>query len=144
MGQPVQQITPPPANSPRSNAFQDLLGDALGKVSDAPETTPGQVSGLEEIPSKPVSVKPSNPPVQEQTDHLLGLLDQYSAQLGNPDMSLKQIAPALEEIITHAETLLEDARSDKNLDAGLKRIAAETAVTANREYLKFQRGDYTG
>lgn len=70
------------------------------------------------------------------------MLDAYASKLDDPGVSLKSIAPVLEEINAEADNLLKDTRLLTEADAALKKVATRTAVTAQTEYLKFQRGDY--
>jgi len=80
--------------------------------------------------------------IQDKTDLLLKQLDYYSAQLENPNITLKNIEPLLEEIKKSAGSLLENTGSKKFIDENLINIAKQSALTANTEYIKFQRGDY--
>ena len=80
--------------------------------------------------------------VSGQTDKLLGMLDSYSSQLVDPDISLKSIAPIVEEINHNAGNLLKETKNLTDSDISLKEIANQTVIAAQTEYFKFQRGDY--
>ena len=97
---------------------------------------------LNEIISKNLNIINSSDIVSGQTDKLLGMLDTYSSKLVDPNISLKSIAPVLEEINNNAGTLLKETQNLTDSDINLKQIATHTIVTAQTEYLKFQRGDY--
>jgi len=99
-------------------------------------------NGLEEITSKNIDIVNLSDIISGQTDKLLGMLDLYSSKLVDPDISLKSIAPVLEEINNNAGSLLEETQNLTNVDTDLRKIATQTIVTAQTEYLKFQRGDY--
>jgi CRISPR/Cas system CMR-associated protein Cmr5 small subunit len=70
------------------------------------------------------------------------MLDSYSSKLDDRNVSLKNIAPVLEKIKDHAGNLLKETERLTDADANLKKIATRTIITAQTEYLKFQRGDY--
>jgi len=73
---------------------------------------------------------------------ILGLLEEYSQALSNPDMTLKGIEPIVTRIGQKVKGL--DVQSMDNVvqNDELARIINEIAVTANVEAFKFQRGDY--
>ena len=70
------------------------------------------------------------------------MLDAYSSKLIDPNIPLKNIAPVVEEINNNADSLLKETQNLTDSDINLKQIATQTIVTAQTEYLKFQRGDY--
>jgi hypothetical protein len=123
-----------------ADAFQNALSKALEtRQSNRPSST---ASALTEVPSvKPVTISQSEI-VSGKTDKLLDLLEAYSNKLDNPNVTLKNIAPDLEQIHSDAGHLEKDARQLSEKDAYLKEIANQTIVTAQTEYIKFQRGDY--
>ena len=126
-----------------SGAFQQVLGNALGTTgAPAMQTTPSAAS-LEEVPSTRCDVRIDPPPsIQNMTDELLDMLDLYSSQLEDPAASLKNLEPILHEIKASAGKLLEQTEKTPDTDAELKEIATQSAMMANNEFLKFQRGDY--
>ncbi len=123
-----------------ADAFGSVLSSALEKAEAAEEGT--QAMGLEEISAPVFKLEPLASIVTGKTDKLLGMLETYAGQLENPEVSLRKIAPVLEEINSKADALLKDARFLGEDNSGLKDIATQTVVTARTEYLKFQRGDY--
>lgn len=148
-GRLMPHPAPPQTRQPKTGDFQNVLGNALDKTGKTPPTGApmiNEANALEEIPSGtvffPSSMTPSNQEITERTDRLIGLLDRYTAQLENPDIPLKEVAPVLEEIRTFAQDLLDGTSGNSALDPEMKRIATEAAVMANKEVLKFQRGDY--
>ncbi|MCK5695436.1 MAG: hypothetical protein KAH62_02345 [Desulfobacula sp.] len=70
------------------------------------------------------------------------MLDSYSLKLEDPNVSLKNIATVLEEINETAGKLIKETERLTDADANLKNIATRTIVTAQTEYVKFQKGDY--
>ncbi|MCP3932169.1 MAG: hypothetical protein GY705_24115, partial [Bacteroidetes bacterium] len=99
-------------------------------------------NALREIASKDLNIDSFSDIITGKTDKLLEMLDLYSSKLEDPNISLKSLAPILEEIKKNAGNLLKDAQGLTNADGDLKNIATQTIVAAQTEYLKFQRGDY--
>ncbi len=131
----------------KTDAFQNALTQAIGQTDQTDETeSPGmettKVSALGEIASTGLRLQDQSSIVSGKTDTLLGLLDAYSSNLENPDVSLKNIAPMLEKINQNADSLLKESISLGPGDTQLKDIATQTVIAAQTEYEKFQRGDY--
>ncbi len=126
-----------------SDIFQDALSKAL-EPKETPEMESPSASALKEISSVgPPAIMSLSDNILGKTDTLLGLLDAYSSKLKDPSISLKSIAPDLERISTNAINLEKDAQTLTDKESSLKQIAAQTIVTAQTEYLKFHRGDYS-
>jgi hypothetical protein len=123
-----------------SDAFDSVLSNALGETESAEGET--KSTALGEITAPGFELEDPSSVVTGITDKLLGLLDDYASQLENPGVSLKSIAPMLEEINANADSLLDETRFLGEEDSGLKDIATQTVVAARTEYEKFQRGDY--
>ena len=123
-----------------ADTFNSLLTNALEKTDDSDGTA--EVSGLEELYAPRFDLQSSSEIVTGKTDALIGQLEAYAAQLGNPEVSLKSIAPAIEQMNTDADALMNETRLLETEDSELKDIATKTAVTVQTEYVKFQRGDY--
>jgi len=136
----------------KADAFENALSKALDPGSATPVKATDKikgskmentaVGGLQEIISKDFNIINSSDIVSGQTDKLLGMLDSYSSQLVDPDISLKSIAPIVEDINNNAGNLLKETQNLTDSDVSLKEIATHTVITAQTEYLKFQRGDY--
>jgi hypothetical protein len=129
--------------SQNTQAFENALSKALD-AKEAPEMEPSTAAagGLKEITSMGPAIISRSDSVSGKTDKLLDMLDAYSLKLEDPAVSLKTIAPVLEQIKADAGTLEQEAETLTDEDSSLKRIAQKTIVTAQTEYLKFQRGDY--
>lgn len=122
--------------------FQASLENALSqKISDTADKR--QASALSE-PQSPMTRQPGMPStdVLGQTDRLLGLLDAYATGLENPGATLKELASIVALMKDEAMQLM--ASTDTHAAGGndINGIAAKAALTANVEYIKFQRGDY--
>ncbi|RLC25130.1 MAG: hypothetical protein DRH93_02750 [Deltaproteobacteria bacterium] len=127
--------------SKERNAFENEFSKALDKT-EAPQMDAMPTNALREIASIDLNIMNSSDIVSGRTDKLLSMLDSYSLKLQDPNISLKSIAPALEEIKDTAGSLLKETEHLTDADTNLKMIATHTIVTAETEYLKFQRGDY--
>lgn len=125
----------------KTDVFENVLSKALDRT-EAPEMEQAPANTLREIVFKDLNIVSSTDIVSGNTDKLLQMLDLYSSKLEDPGVSLKSIAPVLEKIRDNAGSLLEETQKLTDADAKLKKIATQTIVTAQTEYLKFQRGDY--
>jgi len=80
--------------------------------------------------------------LMDQGDKVLDLLDAYTAELSNPEKTLKEIDP-LAAAIEEEMNVFETKRADQvGMDAEMEGLADALAITANVALLKFQRGDY--
>jgi hypothetical protein len=130
-----------PSKTGETDSFGIALNKALDKTQE-PEMEGKAANALMEIASKELNIINTSDIVTGKTDKLLDMLEAYSSKLNDPAVSLKKIAPVLEEINNKAGNLLKDAQLLTDADATLKKIATQTIVTAQKEYMKFQRGDY--
>nr|NJM02558.1 hypothetical protein [Desulfobacula sp.] len=130
---------------PLKTGETDSFGTALNKALDKSQETGTEgtpANALTEIASKELNFISTSDIVSEKTNALLDMLEAYASKLDDPGVSLKTIAPVLEEINTEAGGLLKDTQRLTDTDATLKKVATQTVVAAQTEYLKFQRGDY--
>ncbi len=131
--------------SQKTGAFENALNRALDAnldAKEAPEMEPSTAGGLKEIAALGPEMVSRSDIVSGKTGKLLDMLDAYSLKLEDPAVSLKTIAPVLEQIKADAGTLEQEAKTLTDADTSLKQIAEKTIITAQTEYLKFQRGDY--
>lgn len=126
----------------KDDLFKNTLDKAL-KVKDGPETTAADHSGtLGEIQAAPLNIiEDITNDVQDETNQLIDLLESYAGDLGDPDKTLKDIEPKLEALKESAEKLMEKV-GRVSQDNPVRKIATESAMAANIEYIKFNRGDY--
>ena len=123
------------------NTFENEFSKALNKT-EAPQMDALPTHALGEIASVDLNIMDSSDIVSGRTDKLLQMLDSYSLKLENPNISLKRIASELEKINEAAGSLLKETAHLPDTDKNLKTIATHAVVTAQMEYVKFQRGDY--
>ena len=131
----------------QGDLFQRALEGAIqggGKPAETAKAAPSPAAGsLGEIQATmmPRRVEAGTSDMAGTTDKLLTLLENYSQGLGNPDKTLKELEPLLADIKDSAKQLMEEAGGSQG-DPRLTKIATETAMFANTEYIKFNRGDY--
>jgi hypothetical protein len=132
-----------PSETP-ATGFQDSLETALTEKSSSDGAQGGQAAALGEPQATHFNptAAPADDDIACQTDNLLGLLDTYAEGLGTPGATLKDLAPLVEQIRDGAQQLMASAANDTAATIELKDIASQAALTANTEYIKFQRGDY--
>lgn len=133
--------SPKVSKNEKIDAFENALNKAFDKTG-ATKKGPASPNALTEIASKDLNIDNFSDIVTGKTDKLLEMLDLYSSKLEDPNVSLKSIALVLEEINQSAGNLLKDSQALSSEDETLKQIATQTIVTAQTEYMKFQRGDY--
>jgi len=80
------------------------------------------------------------PPEWFQINGVVDTLDRYSAALGDPNYTLKDIEPLAEEIEEQAQ-ILQDSLAKGDFGP-LQKLAEETLAQARVEAIKFRRGDY--
>ena len=77
----------------------------------------------------------------DQVENCLNILSDYQEKLGNPDVTLKELSPLVEQMTQEGERLTSILDSLAENDS-LKGIANETLVLSSLESIKFNRGDY--
>lgn len=110
---------------------------AIGDEMKLPLQTLGEISSPALYP-----IEVDSTDIFERTSFLLDKLDIYTKDLENPQKTLKDIEPLITAIQDEAEKLLMDANDSSKSDETLKEIVNQTAIKANTEYIKFNRGDY--
>ncbi len=93
-----------------TQAFENALNKAMYKPK-AEGSNMESASALHEIISKDLNIINLSDIVSGQTDQLLEMLDAYSNKLVDPQVSLKSIAPVLDEISNNAESLLKETQN---------------------------------
>jgi hypothetical protein len=129
------------APRPTGSEFSAVLEETLGNTSGANtvEQQGSKIEGLSKAQFDFFSNKEDT--AIDQVENYLNLLDAYQEKLGNPDVTLKEISPLLDQIKE------EQGRLSAALDSlpegdGLKDILNETLIISSLETIKFNRGDY--
>lgn len=129
--------------------FQRLLSKA-GQVSGPADSTPPRAQAADPLAAlegmacvtRSQSLQGSCSEVaMKRIQAALDLLENYQQQLGDPQISLKEMMP----VVSALERQIHDLRWSEDQPAipeELARIASEVLVTAQVEVSKFYRGDY--
>ncbi len=143
----ISQITGQPRFQPRKNKVSSdkHFNENLQEAATPTQTpaAPAKTDTLGEIQAvRPPVIGSATQQITENTEKLLQMLEQYAAAIENPKKSLAEIEPMIKQIDEQASAL--DKLAGESLAEGeeLRDIAKQTALTANLEYFKFQRGDY--
>lgn len=125
-----------------TQGFKKALDAALeGKKPS--ESISEATNSLGEIaPTTLHTIESSSDTIFDKTHFLLDKLDNYTKDLENPAKTLKDIEPLIASIQEEASKLLEKTNETGNKDEKLKDIVNQTAIKANTEFIKFNRGDY--
>ncbi len=126
----------------RNDLFKQAFNEALSSGTQEPDKVASTPSLGEINAIRFNTVEPAESKLGSQTEQLLNSLDSYGKKLSNPDISLREIEPLISDIKTKADKLSLEASKSGNENPELKRIADESAVSANTEYIRFMRGDY--
>jgi len=131
----------------KTDTFRDAMTQAFNQTgqtdkTESPVMETTEVAALGEIASTGLHIQDQSSIVSGKTDELLGLLEAYSRNLENPEVSLRNIAPILEQINQDADSLLKESVTLGPGNTTLQEIATQTVIAAQTEYEKFQRGDY--
>ena len=121
--------------------FSALLEESLGKVSNT-QTIEEQGARIEGISKSQFNLLAKvKEPTINQVESYLNVLNEYQEKLGNPDVSLKELSPLLNQM-NKAKGQLSSALDSLSDEDGLKEIANETLIISSLETIKFNRGDY--
>ncbi len=125
----------------QDDQFKNTLDKAI-KIESQSKTEKTDNRSLGEIQTLPLnSIEDLSSDFQDKTNQLLDLIESYARDLGNPDKTLKEIEPKVKALKKGAEELMEKAEKIPH-DKVVHKIATESAMAANVEYIKFNRGDY--
>ncbi len=80
-------------------------------------------------------------PMVDRVERFLDLLDKYRHKLANPQVTLKDIYPLVNEMDAEKENLIPVLNSLPNGDR-LKDILNQTLIASSLEIIRFNRGDY--
>ncbi len=132
-------------SSEQAQMFKNILDGATENLTGSNIDT-NALQSLGEISPMSSSIMPDSSGIlQTHTEDLLAKLEKYSNQMQNPAISLKEIESLVNDIYTNAQDLLNETKSLEDETGGdpeLMDIASQFAITAQSEYIKFQRGDY--
>jgi hypothetical protein len=135
---PVRNNTDPKTTGAE---FSTILEESLKGVSNE-NTTVSQGSKIEGISKTQFDLfsKPENSAIG-QVENYLNMLNEYQEKLGNPDVTLKELSPLLDQMNAE-EGQLSSALNSLSDEDELKGIINETLILSSLETIKFNRGDY--
>jgi len=160
----IDQIGPgggiPPESPPKSSskskgkAFQELLDKAAAQegrgevaggkpaAASAPPVPPGGVDApLTPQMVAPTGLNPAQSRGMDAAQRALDLLERYAQALGDPKLTLKQVAPLLDSFQDQAQAL-EQAQAGLEPGERLHALLEEVRVLLTTQEIKFQRGDF--
>ena len=141
-GTPVSD--PRKTETPKTNSLFEQNLDAARAKKQGTGIRAADTAELGEVRPTlfPIISTPSEG-IANNTNRLLDLLEAYTKDIENPNKTLKEIEPLIVSIRMKASQLMEEVDKTAPEDTKLLSIARESAVTANVEYIKFYRGDYS-
>jgi hypothetical protein len=80
--------------------------------------------------------------LMDQGDRVLDLLDVYTAELGNPEKTLKDIDPLATAIEEEMNVFTSKWDDQPHVDEEMEGFAEALTITANVALVKFRRGDF--
>ena len=148
-GMPVSGQSPigpkaPDKNSQAGPTFSEILKQTVGPTPDSAGRT--QVAATAPAtPANPSAMHPQPAPTEgtriDRIERFIDVIDTYRCKIGDPQCSLKQIQPLVEQMTAEKEKMqgmLEELPDQEPLRDVLNRAL----VTVSTELWKFNRGDY--
>lgn len=133
----------------KENRFEKRFSSLLSQKLDTAEnqTLSGQGGGsLSEIeqtgPIRFSLVESSDNTGDFGIESSLGLLEEYTSLLMDPDRTLKEAYEALDRLLKSTADMEEQVHESGNRDTALKEIVDRITLTARTEQIKMDRGDY--
>ena len=130
---------------PFEKPFSGLLAEQLG-TAETETPSVQETSSLPEI-EKTGSIRFSlaDPAVNTSDlgiDTSLGLLEEYTSMLMDPDRTLKDAYETLDRLVKSTADMEEQVLESGIRDTALKEIVDRITATARTEQIKMDRGDY--
>ncbi len=129
------------SNKSKPGEFQSALATVLTAKGAKSHHTHQKMPLGEVAPVYPQPIELGQAEFLARTEQLIEMLDNYKSQLGNPERSLKDIAPLMNEIREKAGELITSSGDASQPDGALKKIVDNVALKASVEYIKYYRGD---
>ena len=118
--------------------FKQVI-EKSSKLNTGPQK-PAIINNISEIQFNTLSLV-EKIPIMEHIERFLDILDEYHQKLGNPQVTLRDIYPLINEMELEKEGLIPVLNSLPDGDE-LKDILNQTLITVSLETIKFNRGDY--
>lgn len=121
--------------------FQQYL-DQVAKNGQS-DTSVKEAASLPEVhPITILTFESNDIKLVDETNRVINLLEQYSKELSDPAIPLKQLEPTLADFKNEAEKLYNDYAGIHDNNSNFEEIMNNLKLIANVEYFKFHRGDY--
>ena len=136
-------VAPQDKKSPEKtdgNLFKQTLDNVLGKTQTQKDITLNSLGEVRPVAFNKIDYEGSE--LVSKSEDLLNLLDEYSKELNNNGKSLRDLEPLVSELKENATELMENILGDQQSEPDIKRHAAQCAIIASVEALKYERGDY--
>jgi hypothetical protein len=122
--------------------FKEILTQTLGTEAPGEMSVSHlkELSGPTRVSLSPVS-QMGKVHVLDRVEHIVDLLDEYRAQIENPQATLRDISP-LVQAMQDEQQKMEPVLTQLGEDDALGRILKQALFTASMEVMKFNGGGY--
>jgi hypothetical protein len=129
------------ANSEAGNPLQGQVSGMSSEQSSASLWAASLLGKIQAGQAASVTSTPQISGMEDEIGDVLDMLEKYMSALGDPQVTLKEISPMVEDLDRSAVRLDKLAASLGQSDP-IKQLTNETAALAAVEALKFKRGDF--
>lgn len=129
------------AEKPSGNGFEKILKESIDH-STGVETgaqKPPMINNISGVQINSLLAAKNND--VERTELFLNILDRYQQKLSNPQATLRDLYPLIQEMEVEKESLIPVLESLPDGDE-LKDILNQALITSSVEIIKFNRGSY--
>ncbi len=129
------------AEKPAGNDFEKILKESIDHstgVETGTQKTP-MINNISGVQINSLLTAKNND--VERTELFLNILDRYQQKLSNPQATLKDLYPLIQEMEVEKESLIPVLESLPDGDE-LKDILNQVLITSSVEIMKFNRGYY--
>ncbi len=135
----VLQSAVVPGPTPKTDPITTSFADILSKTSQA--ATPKQVMTSPIIQPMIIMPPASQNEVHQRTERMLDSMAKYQSLLGDPKISLREIAPAVAQLKEESFSLEPMLKGMDKINP-VAQIAREAMIIANKEIARFEEGGY--
>jgi hypothetical protein len=127
---------------PADKKFDAVLQESIEHSCDARSGPqgPSMINNISEIRLNAFSPN-EKMRIMDRVEKFLDILDEYHQKLGDPQFTLKDIYPLIDNMAAENEGLISSLNYLTDGDK-LKEILNRTLITSSIEIIKFNRGDY--
>jgi len=132
-------------DNPFVKPFSGLLAEKLAPTETGTSSVQGSSSLPEIGQTGSIRFSLADPALNTRdlgVETSLGLLEEYTSLLMDPERSLKEAYETLDRLLKSTADMEEQVLESGNLDTGLKEIVDRITATVRTEQIKMDRGDY--